>query len=793
MVFENISFELYLDDSWTSITDDIVSSNGIQLTPRIDGTFAVGTFDAWLSIEYVAAYTPLRITFNGNAYYLVCSSTSSKYLFEEGKYYHTFDIFEATALLSNFIVGSKVFSVTGTNKTDYDKIKILIELMQEKYNININYIDSITMGTFNKQREFTFGAGTTLYDALSTILADYDLIPIVTKINSSIAFTINYLNKNSDSEIQYSNNELTSVVTKQNMDNYCKYLETEASNVVDRTTETTWHNLTVRAEDILINADKAALLLPAKVEKITKITTNANNWGFKVDLNEYNNTHPFFIKGMGFTTADDDDAEPGNRGYIKNNKWNNIFDYFADYSSDDDPETKQAAKEITALYLNLHQLFIYMDGVDYDYDNFLIKLSEFKWLVELFNDNGTLLYRITASYLASSSDFYYSMMDVTSSLKEKAEWDTLDVTEKPKYMYYESGTNVIKGLHNFYKDDFWGEVTGKTVSPWYTYLEGEEYTTSLGGSTGYAQKGSEGYIPTNAIFNVTATPIVDPIIINEKSINPLTENAWKPYARSYNQKAATIEFDKLEERMQISNDSLGDVELEIEMTNPSNLPNLINTIAYKLTYKNEEYYVMAFVINIKLDMVTVRYSLSRTYSKKAEVIGVDTQFEATPNPLKNIITRPIYIKATTGANVDLDEYNYLRFTFEQKIGNQVKQSTLYKRFAILESNNTKLLYCEAIDQYTFDYNMVQAYGANYYKNPVPYVKVEPNEVSYNEVYRIYNVSLCKITAGTTTMEAISKKLPEIESGASATTITIASNILLYKDARERLTFTIKLN
>lgn len=786
MIFENISIELYLDGSWTGITNDVVSSNGIQLTPRIDGTFLVGTFDAWLTREYIAPYTPLKITINGYVFYLVCSSTSNKYLFEENKYYHTFDIFEATAILSNFIVGSKAFSVTGTNKSDIAKINILIQLMQNKYGLTITN----TIVGLNNEREFSFGAGTTFYDALSEILVDYDLIPIVTQITDSTTFTIDVLNKNDDTKIDYLNNEITSVVNKQSMDNYCKYLETEASNVVDRTTNTTWKDLTVRAEDILIDADKAALLLPSKVEKIHNMKTYANNWGFKVDLYEYA-THSRFIKGMGFTTADDDPADAGVRGYIKNNKWNNIFDYFADYSSDDDPEAIQDAKELTALYLNLHQLFYYMDGIDYEYDAFLNKLSEFQWLVEIqeesVNNVETWFYRVTASYLASSNAYYHPPLDITSSLKEKAEWDTLDVTEKPKYMYYESGTNVIKGLYEFYKDDFWGQITGGTVTPWYSHLEGDEFNTSYAGSTGYAQKTIAGtYNPMNAVFNVTATPIIDPMIINQKSIEPLNESAWKPYARSYNQKASTIEFDKLEERMQISNDSLGDVELEIEMTNPSFIPKLINTIAYKMTYKNVEYYVMAFVINIKLDMVTINYSLSRTYSKKAEVIGVDTQFEATPNPLKNIITRPIYINGNLGLNLNLDEFNYLHFTFKDANGQTI--ANLLKRYSVLQRGNTKLLYCEMIDQYTFDYSMV--YRRNdgtkniYYRNPVPYVDIN------NEAYSV-TISLVKTI--TDDVESFSKKLPEILGNTSIVHYYLTMNTILYKDAREHLTFTIKLN
>lgn len=759
MVFENIIIELYIDNSWINITDDVVSSNGIQLTPRIDGTFMVGTFDAWLTREYIPAYTPMRINYNSNIT-LVCSSTSNKYLFEENKYYHTFDIFEGTAILSNFIVGSKAFSVTGTNKSDIAKINILIELMQNKYGLTItNNIVGL-----NNEREFSFGAGTTFYDALSMILADYDLIPIVTQITNSTTFTINMLNKNDDYEIQYSNDELTSVVNKQNMDNYCKYLESEASNVVDRTTETTWKDLTVRAEDILINADEAAILLPSKVEKITSIKTNGNYY-VHVDLDEYNNR----------PSLRDDYTNYG----IVNKPFDSIFYYLADKYTPDDPDYDfEYEKEQTSLYKILKELFEIMDNIQYNYSSLCSRLDSLSWSIDLINN----IYIVSTSAVSSSE----YRKEVIGRLKEKADWDTLDVTEKPKYMYYESGTNVIKGLYEFYKDDLWGKITGGTVTPWYNYVEQEQTNSNVyNGSSGYVKLGiSQFYNPMNAIFDIKAICETNPIIKNEKSINPLNEQSWKPYARSYNNNATKIEFDKLEERMQISNDSLGDVELEIEMTNPSSLPLLINTIAYKLTYNNVPYYVMAFVINIRLDIVTIRYSLSRTYSKKAEVIGVDSQFEATPNPLKKIITRPIYIDAINGLNVNLDEHNYLQFIFKDKNNQIVNNQILYKRFSLLQNRNTKLLYCEMIDQYTFDYNMIPAYGTNYYKNPVPYVN------NYNEAYSV-TISLVKlITNDAITM---SKTLPKLATGVTINEISLASDVVLYKDAREHLTFTIKLN
>lgn len=783
MEFEKIKVELYLSGSWTNITNNVVSSNGIQLTPRIDGTFMVGTFDAWLDTDQIPAYTPMRITYNNeNIIYCVVTSTINKYLLEQDKYYHTFDVFEATAILSNFIVGSKAFSVKGTNKSDYDKIVILRTLMKNKYGITIN-IDDLTSVLFNKEREFTFGAGTTLYNALSAIMEEYNFIPYVTIISSTINFTISYINRDTatPTTITYNPSEATRVVKKQNLDNYCNYLETEAQNVVDRTNTTTWSNLTVRSEETRISEDTEVLLLPNKVEEIKELKILSTSNGFYAYIyGDYSNL-------MSYTDAI---ASIGNI----NQNWYKVFNYLAAVES---VETTS-----TTLYKILHSLFYQLTGISYSYWDLCALLDTMTWEV-LYNNDNDPYYRFGSGTIIKES-----LIDVTDCLKEKSDWDILDVTERPKYMYYESETNVIKNLASEYKNDFWGNITGLHVPSWYADLDlGIEWYCDGNGNEiskssyynsnvprGYVQNGTSGFNPINGLFTVKAVVTADPIIINEKTIPSLNENNWKPYARSYNAKANKIEFDKLEERMQISNNMLGDVELELEVTNPSFIPLISTSSVYTINYDDNDYYVTNYVINVRLDSIVIVYSLSRNQSKKAEIIGVETQFEATPNPLKNIITRPIYIEAITGLNKNLNTFNYLEFTFKDINGNRInygtsenpKYTTLYKRFSVLQNGNTKMLYCEMIDQYTFDYNSktYTSGGINYlYRNLVPYVD------GYNEIYSV-TIRLCNLLNINVNT---SKLLPEYNGVIDGDSVTLANNVILYKDAREHLTFTIKLN
>jgi len=793
MEFSNVTVQLYLNingtNQWVDITDSIVSSNGIQLTPRMDGTFLVGTFDAFLTKEHIPAYTPMKIIYRSNTSYMLCSSTSSKYLLEEGKYYHTFDIFEATAILCNFIVGTKGFSVKGSRRWDFQKNDVLIELMKQKYGLTID--NGLPNLDLTKTREFTFGAGTTLYDALSEILVDYDLVPLVTQITSPTNFRIEDLDKNLTETIEYTDAEKTSVVFRQDMDNYCKFLETETQNVVDRTTTTVWKNLTVRSVDALISADSMCIVLPNKVEEITKITTTSsyNFSNFEIDLYEDDTNNRDLL--------DYTELYPGGKTGRVNSSFRNIFSRIVDYSYDDDQDYIQEVIESSALYLIMHNIVYQVTGIDYEYLDLCNLLDSMVWVIN--HADNTDYFKFT-----SESNIVDDTINVTKYLKEKSEWDVLPNSEKPKYMYYESGSNTIQNLNKRYKDDFWGAISGTAVKAWYEYGSGIEFYCDDNGSsityeTYYSRADTKGrvqvglsndYTPLNAIFNVEAKTISDPVIINQKSptLTPLNESDWKPYARSYNISANTIEFDKLEERMQLTNDMLGDVELEIEMTNPSYLPLITSKKAYKLTYNDVEYYVMAYVINIKLDLVTIKYSLSRTYSKKASVIGVDSQFEATPNPLKNIVTRPIYINASSGINADLEEYNYLKFTFTLTNipGGTNRTIDLYKRFSVLQNENTKMLYCETKDQYTFDNNMTVLGTGTYVNNPVPYV----NE--YNEFYSV-SVALVKLTPPSNSSVEFSRKLPELYTGTTETTISLATNVKVYKDAREHLTFTIKLN
>ncbi len=773
--------------NWRSIGNNILSNSGIEITPRIDETFTIGHFDAWFEdIDYIAPYTPMYIVFNNRVTYFVCSSTCKPNLINN-KYFHSLEVFEPAALLSNFLIGSKAFSVTGTNKTDYEKVVILKDLIQEKYNIELN-ISAFSSSLLNKEREFTFGPGTTLYTALSEILLEYDLLPVVSSIyvdtESDVEYdtplpinlVLDYVDKNQSENIEYSTDEITDIQYGYKIDDYCKFLETEATNVVDRTNLTTWTNLTVRAEDILVNADTCALILPTKVEEIKSIKTTSNT-DLTVNLYEID-LYPNFINDC-------------TDGVNINQPFDYVFEYLTLVGqTKEDTTLYKIMKELIDAYLNksctYNEVCAFLDST----------------LISVSNNNDRYVIFGRAAYDAIHK------LDVTDYLKEKKEWDNLEAADKPKYMYYESGTNVIKGLYNFYKNDFWGIITGGSVGPWYEHISSTTYNSNnYDNSSGYLRIGiANGYTPMvdYITFDIEATVIVDPVIINEKSIQPLfqdvkTEYNWKPFSRSYDVKANTIEFDKLQERMQTSNDMLGDVELEIELTNPANLPKLINRKVYTLSYQNVDYFVMAVMVNVRANKIVARYSLSRTYSRKAEAISVDTQFNATPNPLENIITRPIYIEANEDvSDVDLTEYNYLCFNFLKEDGNStISINQLYKKFAILEDSNSKYLYCEAVDQYTFDYNLYKFNDADgsYYKNPVPYVD------RYNENTSV-SITLAKLDVGSNDISVLSRSLPKLVAGTSVTTksliaktvygMTIDKQILLYKDARERLTFTIKI-
>ena len=251
----------------TDISNDVIT-NTFNYMERIDDVFGTGSFQfESKTIDYnISPYSILEV--DGIKY---CCSSEATYHYGRKSWFHNVSIIELTSLLSRFLVGSKAFSVTGSNKSDYQKINILLDLMNIKYNINLHFKNSIN--SLNKKIEFVFGAGTTLFDALNEILKNYNRRIKVVNIQSG-NIELDLIDLSNLPVITTDNLSVLSKTKIQNSENYCKYLETEATNVIDTNKTTKITNIYPKALDIKLTEDTFVVETPTPIYEIKKFEVN---------------------------------------------------------------------------------------------------------------------------------------------------------------------------------------------------------------------------------------------------------------------------------------------------------------------------------------------------------------------------------------------------------------------------------------------------------------------------------------------------------------------------------------
>ena len=164
------------------ITNDI-DTNTFNYIDRADSIYGTGSFN-FESTYFTNNIPPYSILdWEGVKY---CCSSEANYHYGNKSWIHNVSVIELTALLSRFLLGSKAFSVTGTNTFDYEKINVMLSLINSKYNVNIKLNRNID-NLFSKEIEYVFGAGTTLFDALNEIARQYNhKVSVVDVIDTTI-------------------------------------------------------------------------------------------------------------------------------------------------------------------------------------------------------------------------------------------------------------------------------------------------------------------------------------------------------------------------------------------------------------------------------------------------------------------------------------------------------------------------------------------------------------------------------------------------------------------------------
>ena len=747
---------IFINDEWEDISNSIQTSKIITIQYRCDEAFATGSFTAWLDKKNnIPPFTLLKI----NEEMFFCSSEATKYL-TNNKWVHEFTILELTAILECFILGTKVFSTTGTNTYDYQKVIIIRELMAQKYNYYLSF-DSFKDILYDKHI-FTFMAGQTIFSILTEIGSKYNCRPVVTSIDGQF-IRLDFVKLDNDSFYEIENKRIENIKLSQKNEQYCKYLESEISNVVDRNNLSIAKNLTVRCEDIQISFESGKLFLPTRIESVEKLFIGASG-----ELTFYN--------------IDGKYLDAFRKGYSEYTGWSYNIPTYSQPLEDWFYEINESGKSIVEgpIYKLFDKFITDSKIASEDVDKLRY---EMKWklvagtqLIE--NSEGQLDWIFSLEW--DSTNDFKCMKDISSIVLEKDLYDLLEARERPKYCYYTSGDNTICGLGVVYKDDFWNTLLGNRETSCLSHIQNDtndfkSYVDSESGIKSTYKVGVNNADPRFNIFDIHYVSIANPIMIDTKKIVEPNEIECKKFSRTYDISSEMIDFDLLTASMKKVNEMYGRIEATIEY-DVSNISH--PKVTQKVLIENETYYITAISLTHTMKRSIATMFLSKSYYKVAEAIGVKTQFNATKNPLNSIVERPIYF--ASNANVEIPNDAFMRIKTYKRNGKEI--STLYKRFSIFSSEDKLCCYTETLDQYAFDYISKKAdnFSTYYCSELVPYVD-DNNEV--------YSIEIAIVNLLDMSID-YSRELPLYTGQVEE--IVVSDNKIVFKDARERLTFTFDL-
>jgi hypothetical protein len=711
------------------ISNDVLL-NTFNYMSRADEVFGTGSFsfESKTISENISPYSILTI--NNKPY---CCSSEATYHFGSGTWFHNVSVIEATSLLSRFLVGSKAFSITGTNKFDSDKINILFKLVNDKYGVNIKW-SSNARNIFNKQIEYVFTAGTTLFDALDEISKQYNIRFYVSKVEGN-DITIDYVELYNLSVLNFEQDKILSLTKTQNAETYCKYLETEATNVIETTQTSIIRNIFPTANEIKLNEDSYVVKTPTPIYNLKKLIANVPTYlEVRLELGAFN---------------DYNYNEGTTKTYLE---WVFIF-----------PVLGQLYTNILSKYISQAELY------------------ETEWIVDQVDWHFILQPKEDA--ILKGLIYPY---DITSHILSKEQYELLEDKDKPDYAYYTFGSNVIDGFNIYYKNDFWNDILEKNNNPFLKDLKIRDTTHSLEQFKGgyfYTYSIYNDYAdasPVNISFDVEYYPIVNPYLINVKQDTPLNETSYKPYSISYNKSSNYVDFDKISNSMNIDNQSTGKVELIVEYDTTDSSFGF--DLKRRIVLNGKDWYIISSQTTYSNGKQNTRFNLVSNYNKIADVIALNSQYNTLKNPLENIIERPIFIETNTNFTLTRGK-TYLKITTYSGESNSGKINDIYFLPITMMHNDDIYLYFEMLDQYSAGTNAIKVSNNVYKVNDVAYV---------NNKNELLSISITLIEFRQLSQEDI-QKLPAYDKESYVENETIVESKLIYKDAREKLTFTIKAN
>ena len=806
------NFKIYWQNGTTTTYENQAIFNTLELGARCDEAFASGSIK--LACDRAANIPPYTLA-NIKGVDCVIQSEVTRYQTVNGLYMHNVAITELTSILECFIVGTKAFTskTRGFTNDDYKKVNTyIIGLMNEKYpDVVFSFYHDTPFGNQTalnvlsaQANDYTFGAGTTLYGALTEIFKRINARPRVRDAhydaNHKLHIEFEAFNLNGTTTYQIANSRLTQDTYNQNQTDYCKYLETEAQNVTDRTHLHTDKDLTLTC-DVgtryqFDGSDTLKLVTSSKMDYITSLKASGQ-------INVL--TIPY-LAGRDFFNAlcTSQPTEP-NRTYDTNIVNAQVYRYLRVWlESINEAESKARLEALLQQYCEAQNI-VYNDLL-----NTLFRVA-YSGTTYNYTEDGITFIDNHLTLISHVSYPVSTKVELKDFLLEAEQYRAEEAIKQPAYAYYTKGSNEIKGLHVIKNDDFWNSISGHKTGPMltnavttmyddiYISLEGTAaftgqhfyvgYYDTGGGSNVtsgpyYSYQDNTGINAKAAKWDVTYAAIINPRLIDAKTDTPSNETGYKPFTRSYNISASLIDYDKIAPSMVEVNGMLGKPERTIEY----DITGLTTSQLPQLTNKIDNMYLLSYSIRYYSSHLIMTMNLFKSYSKVAEAIGVAYQYHATNFATDEIVERPCRyeVTLTSSEKNELDSKSnniYFLFTFGS--------IQILTRAIMMKEGNKRILYCEAMDQYAWgshlsSYNGTQSYASQTYITPeyVPYCD-NNNEIDTFTLQVGFIDSLTKKESET---------LPAMPSTISAVSINLfaITNKVVYKDQREKLTFTIEI-
>ncbi len=701
-------------------------------------------------------------------------SKCTKYLREQpdGEMYYIHDVtlVEPLALLETIQIGTKTF----TNHNDKYYLDVLTKLIHNITGYNIHF-DIPTSGNnaWNSldRHSYSYDKGTTAFEIANDIFTIHNCKmkidfwdTITTSQNAySIYFIIKPINLDSINEVQFNDNTLTYVSYEQNFDNYCKCLESQVDNVVDRNTITKYSNLTCRSDNNICNADNCFIELPAKIEKAVRLQVFTE---VIEHVNIYVNQEMY------------EEVERWNRGSLTDLTFDDIKNGIASIvDENNNNEPKYGSDWLVELMEE-----IWESNPDFDESDYVF--------------NGTIVgYNYVFNGLrredGNSTSRVEKWFDITSNMLNEDIYMALPTNQQPKYCYYKSGDNKIQGIYKYYKDNWISNIQGVSAQPMLKECLDKEQTATSNipiDSSEYCRvyysTTNERTNPMDVKWNVEAHPITNQYVKDVKDeTNIVNENAYFNTSRSYGNSANYIDYDIMRKNIHISNSFLGTPELTIQTLDYCPLDT--NT---KFEYDNQVWYVSSIVMEILREHIMYTINASTNYNKQADSIGVRTQYQATKIALDNIKERHIYFKNDSSIELRQSYSYFLRCDFYRSAADESPLKVLLRANIYSVGDGGVTVVAKTIDNFSAGVKLAESNGGNYIQKDVPYADNNGEAYSLTCILTYYdNDDDVPIS--------VSRKLPEFDTTEYALSGWMVSPIekyVIYKDEHESLAFTVYL-